>query len=143
MPDDKPIETSTYIAHEGMGNSLREFLDETGLDEAPQPVKELVAAAFNAGWGGCLQETLNPAKNLAMVMLQIMSLEEKVKGEKSSGDDKEDFKIVLRGQALEELRGLCNQVVGLPESWQLDEMVQPIQMEEPPDTRLGKQEEDG
>lgn len=127
MTEDK-IESSTLIAHASIKDAFERFLEEAGLTEPPPPAKEILSAAFAEGWGTCLQETLEPAMQLAMVLLQIMSLQEKASEQSDKG-----FQVVLSGEALESMRELCTKITGMPEQWQLDQIVEPVMMDKPPE----------
>jgi len=64
-----------------------------------------------------------------MMLLQIIQISKK------TGTDKESYKVILGGQSLEFIEDLAHKVVGTPEDWQLDDVVEAVQvdLDNPPD----------
>jgi len=126
MSDEK-IKQETWIPHEGMGEALAEWAEEIGLEDLPEEAKNVLIGAFKDGWSMCLHHTMAPARDLSMMLLQMIELAKK------HGSD--EAKVVLGGQALEFVGTLANQIVGQPADWQLDDIVEAVQvdMENPPE----------
>ncbi len=127
MPDEdrprgEPIEQSLVVMHEEMGRAVEQWAEQAGLEEMDEESRRILKGIFIEGWSGCLHSTLSPARNLAMALLQMAALAER------AGDD---FKVVIGGPALKTLTALCTRVVGTPEQWQLDELVDTVHVEVP------------
>lgn len=124
---DQNIKQETWIPHEGMGEALAEWAEEIGLEDLPEEAKNVLIGTFKDGWSMCLHHTMAPARDLSMMLLQMIELAKK------HGSD--EAKVVLGGQALEFVGTLANQIVGQPADWQLDDFVEAVQvdMENPPE----------
>jgi hypothetical protein len=127
MSDDGKIEQETWIPHEGMGIAIKEWAEAIELAQLPTEAQELLMQAFRDGWGGCLHHTMAPSRDLAMMLLQIVEVSKK--------PGQQDFKVVLGGQALEFIEEMAHKIVGLPADWQLDDIVEAVQvdLENPPE----------
>jgi len=129
MTDKPKIKQETWIPHEGMGGAIEEWAQEVNLQEYPKEVQDFLVSVYRDGWSGCLHHTMAPARDMAMMLLQVSEIS------KNQGKDQKDFKVVLGGQALEFLEELAHKIVGLPADWQLDDIVEAVQVDvdNPPD----------
>lgn len=126
MSDEK-IKQETWIPHEQMGEALSEWAEEIGLDQLPEDARNILIRTFKDGWSMCLHHTMAPARDLSMMLLQMVQLS------KTHGDG--NAKLVLGGQALGFVETLAQKIVGQPADWQLDDIVEAVHvdMDNPPD----------
>lgn len=119
---DNEIKQETYVTHEGMGEAIQEWGEEIGLDKVDPETRAVLIGVFRDGWSLCLHKTMQPARDLSIMLLQMAALSRK------QGDE---FKVVMGGQALETIEALCHQIVGQPEGWQLDDVVEMVRVDSP------------
>jgi hypothetical protein len=126
MSDDTKIKQETYIEHEAMGEGIREWAKEIDLASLPEDAQDLLTGVFRDGFSMCLHKTLAPARDLSMMLLQMIAL-----GKKAGPE----AKLVLAGQPVEMMEELCHKIVGLPADWQLDDIVEAVHvdLENPPE----------
>lgn len=111
------METFYAIEHPAIREAFRTWLVEHGLYERAIEKGELsrLALSFTDGWGSCLNQSMGPAVELAMVVMQIASVVERNASKQ----------VVLDPAILRSLKELGEKVVGQPEQWQLDETIEP------------------
>jgi hypothetical protein len=117
--EDTSIEQSTLIEHERLREASEEWLKETGAANMDEHVRSVLVGAFADGWSRCMEKTMRPATDLAMILLQVMALQ-----------DKNGMGVTLSVDALQSLRDLCNKIVGMPEQWQLNTVVELVDIKE-------------
>jgi hypothetical protein len=128
MSDEK-IKREMHVVHEGMAKAVEEWSQEMGLDEMSREARDILVSTFREGYSTCLNRTLRPAVDLSMVLLQLISLQ------RSQGA--KEFKI--SAEALGFFEGLCHKIAGVPEQWQLDDIVETANAGELPDPTDGWQ----
>lgn len=122
MSDEK-IKQEMLVVHKVMAEAVAEWSQEVGLDSLSQETQDALVSTFQDGYGACLNRTLRPAVDLSMVLLQMISLQR--------NNGAKDFRI--SSEALGFLENLCNKIVGLPEQWQLDDVVETVNAGDLPD----------
>ena len=127
------IKQETHIPHEGMGEAIKEWAEEIGLDGVEKETQDVLVGVFRDGWSLCMHHTMKPSRDLAMMFLQMVALSRQKGGE---------FKVVLGGQALEAIEGLCHEIIGKPESWQLEGMVEMVEVSKEEMERLQQEHEE-
>jgi len=118
---DHKIETETHIEHQVLGDALKEWAEEVGLDQLGPEERSILMGVFRDGWGLCLHHSMRPARDLAMMLLQMAALAER----------QGDCKVLLGHQALDAVRDLCHRIIGRPTEGQLDDFVELVQTEPP------------
>jgi hypothetical protein len=120
---DDEIKQETRVPHEGMRDAIKEWAEEIGLDEVPKETQDILVGVFRDGWSMCMHHTMKPSRDLAMMFLQMVALTKR--------RDDGDMKVVLAGEALAVIEKLCHEIVGKPEGWQLDGMVEVVEVDAP------------
>lgn len=120
MPNNK-IQQETWIPHEELNAAIKEWAEEVQLNQLPKEAQEIMIGVFTEGWSRCLSHTMEPARDLSLLLLQMSQIKD------SKGH--EDSSLVLKGQPLEIIEGLAKRIIGMPADWQLDDMVKAVEVD--------------
>lgn len=114
------IQQETWVPHEELSKAVEEWAQEAELEQLPPEAQKIMRAVFTEGWSACLHSTMSPARDLAMALLQMIQI--------ARTRFAENPRLMLGGQSLEFIEEMCHKLVGQPADWQLESLVEAIEV---------------